>query len=43
MIFATRSQKHRKNRGFAKNISIYSVFCSESVKKTRKHHLFDDF
>jgi len=27
----------------AKNIGIYGVFCSESLNKTRKHHLFDDF
>ena len=27
----------------AKNIRIYGVFCSESLKKTWKHRLFDDF
>ena len=27
----------------AKNIRIDGVFCSESFKTTRKHHLFDDF
>ena len=47
VIFAT-SGKNIVNTvvmGFrsAKNIGIYRVFCSGSVKKMRKHHLFDDF
>jgi len=47
VIFATRGKKHRKYAGFVlpreKNIGIYGVFCSESFKKTWKHHLFGDF
>ena len=27
----------------AKNIGVYGVVCSESLKKAWKHHLFDDF
>ena len=47
VIFATKC-KHIVNTvvlGFrgAENIGIYGVFCSESVKKMRKHHLCDDF
>ena len=47
VVFATRSKKHRKYRGFGlarrKTHSIYGVFCSETLQKTRKHHLFDHF
>ena len=47
VVAQPEAKQHHKFRGLgfrrAKNIGIYGVFCSESLNKTRKHHLFDDF
>ena len=47
VIFATRGKNHRKYRGFGfprrRKHRYLRCFCSERVKKMRKHHLCDDF